>query len=84
MASYLIENGTLEVKGEKTVMNVTFKANDGREVKQYYEVDSTDSEIVSKVLADASLAFEALVPAEAPLPDVTVGTAVNVEVIPEA
>lgn len=84
MASYLIKDGSLQTKGDKTAMTVTFKATDGRSVTQYYEVDSTDPAEVEKVLADAALAYDAMAPEVQPTPDIQTGTTVNVEVTPEA
>jgi hypothetical protein len=79
MASYLIEKDSLEVKGEKTVMNVTFKAEDGRSVTQYYEVDSTDTDKVKETLENAALDFEASGKTPASIPAIQTGKTVTVE-----
>lgn len=59
MPNYNITEGSIKTLGEnKTCMEVTFTADDGREVTQYHEVESVDPKVIEESLSQTALEFE--------------------------
>lgn len=58
MAKFNIKADSVKMAGDKTAMEVTFKADDGRSVTCYHEVESLDKDTIMQELQNAADEFE--------------------------
>ena len=80
MSTFNIHKGGLGFIGnDKVGMNVTFKADDGREVTNYHEVESTDKDVIEQELQKTADEFESRAQQPAGVPALVTGKDMTVE-----
>jgi len=80
MSKFNIQKDSLvRMSDNKVGMEVTFKADDGREVTQWHEIESADKAVIEQELQKAADEFEGREQTKAADPKLTVGKDISIE-----